>query len=116
LATVRFISPPVQGGSGSAIDLLITSSGVEQEVVAGADLLEILPQVWIPVARSGHLLALKVLAGRPKDLIDIHSLLREIDPAEFQLAWDTLALIEQRGFHRDKQLAVEFEKIIRSSS
>jgi hypothetical protein len=116
LATVRFISPPVQGGSGSAIDLLITSSGVEQEVVAGADLLEVLPQLWIPVARSGHLLALKVLAGRPKDLIDIHSLLRDIDLAELRLAWDTLALIEQRGFHRDKKLAVEFEKIIGSSS
>jgi hypothetical protein len=116
LATVRLISPPVEGGNGSAVDLLITSSGVEQEVVAGAELLEVLPRVRMPVARSGHLLALKVLAGRPKDLVDIQSLLREIDPAELQLAWETLALIEQRGFHRDKKLAEEFEKIIVSLS
>jgi hypothetical protein len=116
LATIRFIAPPVDGGRGSAVDLLITSSGVEQEVVAAADLIEIIPRVVVPVARTGHLIALKVLAGRPKDLIDIHSLLRDIDPAELQSARDTLAVIEQRGFNREKTLLAELERIIESSS
>jgi hypothetical protein len=116
LATVRLVSPPMKRGGGSAVDLLITSSGVEQEVVAAADLLEVLPRVVVPVARTGHLIALKVLAGRPKDLIDIQSLLRDIDPAELQSAQDTLALIQQRGFHREKYLLAELERIIESFS
>jgi hypothetical protein len=116
LATVRLISPLVDGRNGAAVDLLIASSGVEREVVAGADLLEVTPGVMIPVAKIGHLLALKVLAGRPKDLIDIQSLLQDIDPGELQLARETLVLIEQRNFHRGKNLLAEFENIIKSLS
>jgi hypothetical protein len=110
LATVRLISPPVEGRTGAAVDILVASSGVEREVVEGADLLEVMPGVLSPVARAGHLLALKVLAGRPKDVVDIQSLLRDIDPAELQLAQETLGLIRIRGFHRDKDLLLELEK------
>jgi hypothetical protein len=111
LATVRFISPPMEGKSGAAVDLLIASSGVEAEIVGAAELLEVLPGLMMPVARAGHLLALKILASRPKDLVDIHSLLRVMEPLEIQLARETLALIEQRNFHRDKSLLAEMEKL-----
>jgi hypothetical protein len=116
LATVRLISPPLDGRDGAAVDILIASSGVEREVVEGSDLLEVLPGVIMPVARAGHLLALKVLAGRPKDVVDIQSLLRDLDPAELHLARETLGLIQMRGFHRDKDLLLELEKFIGSLS
>ena len=45
------------------------------------------------VSRSGHLVALKVLAGRPQDQEDVRILLREIDPKELQLARQTLLSI-----------------------
>jgi len=113
IATIRLVSPPFDDeDAGTEVDLLIASSGVETEVVAAADVLEFLPQVTTPVARAGHLLALKVLASRPKDLEDVRSLLREMDWEELQLARETLALIMQRGFHRDRELIGELEELV----
>lgn len=55
-------------GSDVVVDLLFASSGIENEVVASADLLEVLPGLTVPVATTAHLIALKVLAGRSQDL------------------------------------------------
>jgi len=59
LATARLVSatPPEV-----LIDLLFASSGIEEEVVSGAERLEILPGFAASVATVGHLLALKILA------------------------------------------------------
>ncbi len=56
----------VRLGSSSdvLVDLLFASSGIENEVVAGADRLEVLPRLTVPVATTPHLIALKILAGR----------------------------------------------------
>src|SRR5207248_3128019 len=56
-ATVRLIAP---GGaaSGAVLDLLFASSGIEAEVVAAADQIELYRGVWAPVATIGHLIAL----------------------------------------------------------
>jgi hypothetical protein len=49
---------PADGDSAIMIvDLLFASSGVEAEVVGAAENLEVLPGLWVPVARAGHLLA-----------------------------------------------------------
>jgi hypothetical protein len=50
-------------GSDVVVDLLFASSGIEGEVVSGAARLEVLPGLSVPVAATGHLIALKVLAG-----------------------------------------------------
>jgi hypothetical protein len=54
------------------IDLPFASSGIEREVVADAEPIELLRNVMIGVARTGHLIALKVLprddVRRPQDL------------------------------------------------
>jgi len=60
VATVRLTRlseprPPV-------IELLFASSGIESEVVADADAIELLPNLTLPVARAEHLIALKVLS------------------------------------------------------
>lgn len=50
------------------VDLLFASSGIEPEIAAAAERIEVLPELELPVARVGHLIALKLLAtdaGQP---------------------------------------------------
>ena len=117
LAAVRLI------GSGQPevySDLLFASSGIEREVVAASELLEVVPGLFAPVATTGHLLALKVLAlrpdrphDRPQDLIDIRELLGVAGDGEVQRCRQALELISRRGFDRGKYLDVEFESLLR---
>lgn len=113
---VRLVSPPLdaEDDTMAIVDVLTGCSGVESEVVAAAEIREALPKFFIPVARAGHLVALKVLAGRPQDLEDVHILLREIDPKELQSARQTLMLIEERGFNEAKDLLAELDKLMDS--
>jgi RimJ/RimL family protein N-acetyltransferase len=69
-------------GSDVVVDLLFASSGIENEVVASADLLEVLPGLTVPVATTAHLIALKVLAGRSQDLTDLGYLIPAATPAD----------------------------------
>jgi hypothetical protein len=57
-----------RSGSDVIVDLLFASSGIENEVVTSATRLEVLPQLSAPVATTGHLIALKTLAGRAPTL------------------------------------------------
>ena len=113
LATVRLtrsseVQPPV-------VDLLFASSGIECEVVAEAELIELLPNLTIGVARTGHLIALKVLSRddlrRPQDLVDLRALLRTASPAELTRARDSLVLISARGYHRGRDLMSEMNAL-----
>lgn len=114
LAAVRLLR---SGNRDVFSDLLFASSGIEREVVTAADLLEVMPGLFAPVAKTGHLLALKVLAlrperpqDRPQDLIDIRELLAVADDQEVQLCRRSLELISRRGFDRGKDLNVQFEE------
>jgi hypothetical protein len=108
LATVRFLSPATP--EGCVVDLLFASSGIEPEVVAAASRLEVLPGFSVLVAQLGHLLALKVLAGRPQDLADIQSLLQYAGDRDLKLARESLELISRRGYDRGKDLLAEFAR------
>jgi hypothetical protein len=59
---------------GIVLDLLFASSGIEPEIVMASEVLEILPGLELPVARTSHLIALKVLSRddvrRPTDLAE----------------------------------------------
>ena len=115
LATAR-LSTPEAGRQGIVIDLLFASSGIEPEIVAAAESVELVPQLTVPVARLGHLLALKVLARddlrRPQDWDDIRALLGEATPADLDEARAALRLISERGFHRGKLLLNELDEVI----
>lgn len=107
LATVRLICPGEPSEAGLFGDLLFASSGIEQDVIAAAELLEVLPGVRVPVARAGHLLALKVLSNsprRPQDLADIQVLLKVADSAELARAREAVQLVMERGFQRGRDL------------
>ena len=115
LATVRLV-PPGQAVSGVVADLLFASSGIEPEIVAAADPLEVFPGVILPVARRGHLIALKVLSRddrtRPQDVIDLRALLERVSTEDLELARESLRLIRARGYHRDRDLVVDFERLL----
>jgi hypothetical protein len=115
LASVRLV-PAHEGDVSVVVDLLFASSGLEPELVAAAERLEILPGLVAPVARVGHLLALKVLARddlrRPQDIADIRAMLAIASEEELSLAASALELIEQRGFARGKMLVDEWKAIL----
>lgn len=117
LATARIL-PPGEKPEGLVVDLLFASSGIESEVVSAAEVLEILPRLMAPVARRSHLIALKVLSRndvkRPTDLADLNALLARATEREIQEAREALALITNRGFHRDRDLAADFERLLLS--
>jgi predicted nucleotidyltransferase len=110
LATVRFV-PPGSEPASVGVDLLFASSGIENEIVAAARVHTVFPGLHIPVARIGHLLALKVLAGRGKDWVDARVLRQFADAEDLRLARESLELIQKRGFHRRKDLLAEFARL-----
>jgi len=114
LATVRLL-PPGEPPTGVVADLLFASSGIEPELVDAADAMEILPGIVLPVAKVGHLIALKVLSAvpsRPQDVADLRALAGVASATDLDLAKQALALIEARGFARGKRLLVEFERLV----
>lgn len=118
LATVRLVAP---GGTerGVVVDLLFASSGIEPEVARCAEPIEVLAGLRIPVARIGHLIALKLLARddrrRPQDFDDLRSLLRESSEADLVEARKAVRTIETRGYHRERKLAESLEAFLRDA-
>jgi len=115
LATVRLTAS--REPHAPVVDLLFASSGIEAEVVADAELIDLLPEFRLVVARTGHLIALKVLSRddvkRPQDIADLRALLRVASPAELERARKSLALIANRGYHRGRDLALEIDRLLR---
>lgn len=116
LATVRLQGSEVED-AGALLDLLFASSGIEPEVATQAELLELLPGISAPVARLGHLIALKVLARndrlRPQDAMDLRSLLQDCSEVDLALARESLALIHARGFDRGRDLPAALQQALR---
>jgi hypothetical protein len=116
LATVRLTQASEK--KTPVIDLLFASSGIEPEIVAEAEAIELLSGVTLGVARIGHLLALKVLARddirRPLDLADLRALLKVASDVELACARDALTLIATRGYHRGRSLITEFDALLPS--
>ena len=114
LATVRLI--PSREPQAPVVDLLFASSGIEAEVVADAEPIDLLPQLRMGVARTGHLIALKVLSRddvrRPQDIADLRALLAVASPAELERARKSLSLIAARGYHRGRDLALEIDRLL----
>jgi hypothetical protein len=105
LSGARLIDP-----DGVEVDLLTASSGIEAEIVADADEVEIVDGVRAPVAATGHLMALKLLSvapGRETDVVDLRALARVADDREWSRAAAAVALITERGYHRGRDLIAD---------
>jgi hypothetical protein len=109
LATVRLTRAGV--APAPFVDLLFASSGIEQEVVAQSEPIELFRNLTIGVARTAHLIALKVLSRddveRPQDLVDLRSLQRVASADEVTHARQLVDLIMTRGYHRGRDLKTE---------
>lgn len=105
LATVRLVAPG-QPARGVVVDLLFASSGIEAEITALAAPLELFPGLVVPVARAGHLVAMKLLAhdpqSRPMDHVDARMLASSASLDERSLAEKSLQEIFARGFGRGR--------------
>jgi hypothetical protein len=113
LGTVRFGWPDSQGLEPE-LDLLFASCGIEREVVAASTLEQIGPGQPIPVARLSHLIAMKVLSVsdvRDQDRADLRALIAVASKADLEEARVALELIEERGFHRDKDLGGDLTRL-----
>ena len=116
MATVRLRFTPAP--HGTVVDILFASSGIEPEIVAEAETLELTPGLTAPVAATGHLIALKVLSrddvARPQDLVDLRALLRVASGRELERARLALTLIAARGYDRGRNLAAEMDGLLRA--
>src|ERR1035438_67800 len=99
-----------RSGSDVIVDLLFASSGIENEVITSATRLEVLPQLSAPVATTGHLIALKTLAGRNQDLTDLGSLIPAASTEDLDVARE--AVIHARGFNREQDVPADLDKLI----
>jgi hypothetical protein len=112
LATVRLL-PPAEQEDGVVVDLLFSSSGIEQEICRDAERLQVAPGLVVPVARAGHLVAMKLLAhapDRPQDGVDLRALIDRLTPQERERARAAVSRIEQAGANRTKRLLQELER------
>jgi len=115
LATVRLVLGP----GDEVVDLLFASSGIESDIASGAQRIEVVPGLVLPVARVGHLIALKLLARddrtRPQDAGDLRALIAVADPGEFDLAREAIGLIERRGYQRGRDLVAALDDLLGSN-
>lgn len=111
LAMVRVGIP----GGEQIGDLLFASSGIEPEVVAAAEPVEVLPALTVPVAQTGHLMALKLLSSdattRPQDAADLRALVAVASPADRDTARRAVELIQARGYHRSRDLVRAWQEV-----
>lgn len=112
LATVRLSSPP---GGEVVVDLLFASSGIEPEIARSAEPTEIVPGLTLPIATTGHLIALKLLArddqSRPQDLADLRALRAVATPEDLAAADRAARLISSRGFNRGRDLTAALKAV-----
>ncbi len=113
LATVRLQSPA--GDGDVVVDLLFASSGIEPEITRAAELTEVVPGLNLPIATTGHLIALKLLARddqtRPQDLADLRALLAAATPEDLATAHDAGRLISARGYDRGRDLTAALKEL-----
>lgn len=114
LATARLASP-VAPDEELIVDLLFASSGVEPEIAARAEPLEVLEGLVVPVATLADLLALKLLSRddetRPQDAADLRTLIAAATADDLALAREAAALIAERGYARGRDLGAALDRL-----
>jgi hypothetical protein len=69
----------------------------------------------LPIATTGHLIALKMLArddeARPQDLADLHALRMVATPSDLVTAREAVRLISERGYSRGRNLVAALQAV-----
>jgi hypothetical protein len=115
LATARLV-PPGEDPGGILLDVLFASSGIEPEIAEQAEVIEVLRRLRVPVARTGHLLALKLLSRdartRPQDQVDVVELRRTATEADIDDARRAVTTIHARGSQLDRDLVRDLQRLV----
>jgi hypothetical protein len=109
LAMIRLVD-----SEGVSVDLLVASSGIEPEIVAEAEILEVAQGVKVPVARVGHLIVMKLISvreGRETDSADLRSLASIADDEEWARVETSAHLVMSRGFSRGRDLIADVKNL-----
>jgi len=99
-------------GTDTIVDLLFASSGIEREIVAAATRVRVPGGIKAPVATTGHLIAMKALAGRDRDRLDLSNLIPAASAADLKQAREAVRLIKSRGFSRGEDVVANLEYYI----
>jgi hypothetical protein len=110
--TARLL-PLVHVASSIPVDLVITGPGLDDELLERARLVD-LGGAIVPVISAEDLVAMKVLAGRRKDLEDVRGVLAEkLDELDVERVRSVLAaFIEVSG---DVRLNARFDRLLRAA-
>jgi hypothetical protein len=110
LSTVRLLSK-----AEIKVDLLFASCGIECEIADRATSIVIKAPIRAPVACSEELIAMKILSmseQRIQDRLDAQRLVQYGIDLDMERIRNNLALITNRGFHRDQDLISKFEHLL----
>lgn len=111
LATARFKTPHKRG---FVVDVLLATCGIESEISREATVERVSSQLVLPVARVGHLIAMKLLSAapdRPRDWSDLALLAQVATDDDWGLTEKAVSQIRNRGFHRGRPLEERLEQL-----
>jgi hypothetical protein len=94
------------------LDIVLAGPGLEERFFARATE-RLVGGVPVPVASAEDLIAMKLLAGRPRDLEDVTGILRVRGDLDVESIRDTLRLLERALDRAD--LVVELERVLVSA-
>jgi hypothetical protein len=101
------VLPFVHRVSRMPLDVILAGPGLEEQFFAGATE-RLIGDVRVPVACAEDLVAMKILAGRPRDLDDVTAIARvHRDDLDLEKIRGTLRLLERALDRRDLLSALE---------
>ncbi len=109
LATARLRHP-----NNVVCDLIFATSGIEREVIATAEPVELFPGTHITTAKPESIVAMKVLSAtpqRPRDLGDLQAILRANPRLDESRVRSLLESIEARGYARGQALTQKWQRL-----
>jgi predicted nucleotidyltransferase len=108
------VLPVVHGGTGFPVDVVVAGPGLEERFLERREQ-RMLDGVCVPLVRAEDLIAMKLLAGRAKDIEDVVAVIAaQHDRLDLSMIRETLALLEQ-GLDRS-DLEPMLDEVLRRAS
>lgn len=98
------------------VDLLFATTGIEAQIAAAAEPMTVEAGLVLPVARAGHLMAMKALSQhpvrRPQDMVDLMRLAERALPEEVERARAAIQAIAAAGYARGHDLVAVLDQAL----
>lgn len=118
LTLVRLMTPGSTAGTPE-VDLLFSLCGIESEIAAASESMDLRRAGLVPVARLGHLIAMKVLSagsGRSRDREDLSRMIPLASDREVERAREAVRWMQERGYGGKRDLSLELESALKLRS